>query len=144
MKKIGYNEVYNFFKSKGYTLLDEVYKNNNTKMTCLNSDGYKLFVSYDNLRSGRNPRIFHVSNPYTIENMNLYLKKNNYQIELLTEEYDKLKSDMLFRCTNEVEEFYKIGLTKNNVETRFNCKKRCRIITKKCILLVEISIILYI
>lgn len=29
----------------------------------------------------------------------------------------------VIKCTNEVEEFYKIGLTKNNVETRFNCKK---------------------
>ena len=106
MRKIEYSEVYNLFKSKGYELLDKVYKNNNTKMTCVNLEGYKLFTSYDNLRSGKNSKIFHVSNPYTIENMKLYLKNNNYKIELLTDKYEKAKSKMLFRCTIHNKEFY--------------------------------------
>lgn len=106
MKRIEYNEVYKLFKSKGYELLDKTYKNNSTKMNCIDSQGYKLFVSYDNLKSGKNPRIFHMSNPYTIENMKLYLKNNNFKLELLTEKYERLKSDMLFRCTIHNKEFY--------------------------------------
>ena len=53
MKKIEYSEVYELFKSKGYKLLDNVYKNNSTKMSCIDSEGYKLFVCYDNLKSWR-------------------------------------------------------------------------------------------
>lgn len=106
MKKIEYSEVYELFKSKGYKLLDNVYKNNSTKMSCIDSEGYKLFVSYDNLKSGRNPRIFHTNNPYTIENIKLYLKRNNCKIKLLDNKYDKAKSNMLFKCTIHNKEFY--------------------------------------
>ena len=47
------------------------------------ADGYKYKVTLPNLINGTTPIKFHKLNPYTIENMKLFLFLNNYPVKLL-------------------------------------------------------------
>ncbi len=58
--------------------------------------GYKYDVTLDGLLTGNIPSPFHVSNPYTLENISLWLKINNSCFKLIennvyTGAFDKLK-----------------------------------------------------
>lgn len=72
--KKGQKEIEDFFKSKGYTLLDE-YKKNNAKMLC-EKDGYRYYTSYVGLQSDKSPTLWGMSNIDNIGyNINVYLSK---------------------------------------------------------------------
>lgn len=73
-KKLDNNTVYNYFKSKGYILLEE-YQNSKLAMQC-EKDGYRYKISYDNLRLGKNPSLWGFNNINNLEyNISILLKK---------------------------------------------------------------------
>lgn len=90
----------------GYFLIDDVYINNNTKMTAIDKDGYKYYFTLTNLKFAKAARKIDKSNPYSIENIKLWLKKNNLPYKLLSTEYkgngSKNRKDCLleFCCEN--------------------------------------------
>lgn len=100
-----YDEVYGYFKSKGLELLDEFYKNNTFKMSCVDTEGYKLVVSYSKLKQGRVPSRFGHNNPYTIENIRHYIKLNRENVELVSTEYINAHEKLIFKCLIHDEEF---------------------------------------
>lgn len=51
------------------------------------TEGYKVLVSASQLRSGIGTGIFHSSNPYTVYNINIWIKLNRPEYELLSTEY---------------------------------------------------------
>ena len=73
-KKLDNNTVYNYFKSKGYILLEE-YQNSKLAMQC-EKDGYRYKISYDNLRLGKNPSLWGFNNINNLEcNISILLKE---------------------------------------------------------------------
>ena len=70
-------------------------------MMCMDKDGYKYFLSVGNIQDRRTKSFekFSSINPYTIENLRLFIKQNNLSCELLSENNPKNEKDkLLFRC----------------------------------------------
>lgn len=91
--------VFNFFISKGFNPLDgEIYKGQNKPVICIDKNNYKYLVRYDNLSSSRVPIFISKYNPYSIYNLNLFLKNNNSKTECLEENYINENIYMKFKC----------------------------------------------
>lgn len=57
--------------------------NCNQHVECITQDGYYVMVSKENLLKGCKPIIVASSNPKSIQNIELFLQKNNYKTKLL-------------------------------------------------------------
>lgn len=88
-KRLDIEHVKNLVREiAGYTLLDNVYINNNTKMTAVDKDGYKYYFTLSNLKYAKSARMVDKSNPYSIDNIKLWLKNHDIPYELLSTEYN--------------------------------------------------------
>lgn len=84
-QRIGIKKVKDFYKSKGYELLDEEYKNNSVNMNCITNEGYKVKISYVNLSANKKPNIFsltHNSENYDY-NIRKFIENNSLTCEYL-------------------------------------------------------------
>lgn len=88
------------FKNRGFDLIEDTYLGASKKATCLDKLGYKYVISLHRLKTGRNPRAFDINNPYTIENIKLWLSYNNKDLELISTEYVGINEIMEFRCVH--------------------------------------------
>jgi hypothetical protein len=79
---MSYDDVKNNLYKRGYILLDENYKNSRSKILVEDFEGYKYFSSYTNIMQ-KNPLKFSVSNPYTTDNISLYMKLQNIDLRVL-------------------------------------------------------------
>lgn len=107
------------FKEKGFSLIEGSYLGVSKKATCVDELGYKYVISLHKLRQGRNPNAFDIRNPYTIENIKLWLSYNNKDLELISTEYIGVNDVMEFRCIHNP-----LHITKkswNNVKKTTNC-----------------------
>lgn len=121
MKKKSYYEIYEFFKSKGLKLLDKDYYGNYIKMNCTNIEGYKFFISYNNLLQCSTPTKFGNNNPYTMENMDTYISKNRKEIEFVkNQKWINNNSKLTFKCLIHNEEF---SQTWGNFQSGQGCPK---------------------
>ena len=75
------------FIDRGYIPLFNHYNNAKEKLLAKTIEGYKVLISLDKLKQGRTPPIFAKYNPYTIENIKLYLVVNNIDLKFLSGEY---------------------------------------------------------
>ena len=62
---------------------DNNYKSTRFKVSVIDSQGYKYLAIVKNLLNIYKPRRFHVTNPYTLENVELFLKTNNRSFDLV-------------------------------------------------------------
>lgn len=97
-EKLTISEVRDRFFQKGYIPLFNQYKNCKEKLLAMTKEGYKVYVSLGNLRVA-NASIFDKSNPYTIENIKLYLELTNSSCKLLSMKYMSSDSKLLFECS---------------------------------------------
>lgn len=89
------------FIKKGYTPMFSFYKNAHEKLLCLNKDGYKVLLSYDKLKQNRNPQPFYINNPYTIDNIKVFILKNKKSDTLVSNTFLEANSKGLdFICEN--------------------------------------------
>lgn len=100
------------YELAGYTLLDDVYVNNNTKMTAIDNNGYKYYFTLSNLKFAKSARMVDKSNPYSIENIKLWMKNNNIPYELLSTKYQgngskNRKDNLLELCCENGHVFYR-------------------------------------
>lgn len=96
-----YNSVTEYVNQLGYELIDKNYKNNMTKLTLKDCNGYYLYIKFANLLLGNKPDRFHKSNPYTIQNIKLWCKLNNKEFELLSDMYEGSNKILKWRCLKE-------------------------------------------
>lgn len=68
------------------------------KFHCVDNRGYHYMCSIYDLNQGKIPQPFSSKNPYTLQNINLYLKNQNYNIELLSHEYINNHALMQWKC----------------------------------------------
>ena len=86
------------FQSSGYILDDTEYINGKTKMICHDDNNYKYSCTLNDMQSGRKPLRFHISNPYTLDNINMFFYNNNSKTKVLSNEYISGKDNMEFQC----------------------------------------------
>lgn len=76
---LSFNDVKNNLSRKGYflTISEKDYKGITlSPLTCTDKDGYKYNVAYDSVMRDRKMETFSSSNPFVIDNINLYLQKH--------------------------------------------------------------------
>ena len=78
-RRVSFEEIVRTVSNRGYSLIE--YNENFTvydqKIILMDKDGYKYILSWGHFKNGQEPRRFYVGNPYTIENINLFLKLTN-------------------------------------------------------------------
>lgn len=79
----------------GLTLLPLTkYKNFKSVLYCRNEDGYIIKTTMSGLAISSNYRIFHPANPFTCHNIDIWLKNNAPNYQLLTRQYRGNKEDL--------------------------------------------------
>ncbi|MDT9337765.1 hypothetical protein P3F01_15505 [Clostridium perfringens] len=104
-KRYTLSEVRNIVNNRGFELLEKEYKNPRTKMAMKDSKGYKYSLSLEGLKLSKTPYKFVKYNPYTIENIELWLEQNLNGYKILSDEYKDTHSKLCFQC-NEGHIFY--------------------------------------
>lgn len=97
--RLSVDEVQQICSSKGYILLNKDFKRINS--ICVQDEyGYKYKTNLNNIKMGATPIKFHKRNPFTIENMCLYINENNIPVELVN------KSNRTVDVGNDYLDFY--------------------------------------
>ena len=98
MKKYDINTVSKIFLNYDLTLLEKNYKDNKTKMLCMDNNGYTGKISLHQLLSGNKFNVFDKSNPFSLENVNIFLKNNNVKTSILSTIYKGNNNSYDFKC----------------------------------------------
>ena len=81
-----------------YIILDNYISSLKNGVTAINREGYKVTLYRDNIFKNKVPEIIHKRNPYSIENIKLFLRINNIDLELLSTEYTGNTDNMIWKC----------------------------------------------
>lgn len=101
IKNVTQEEARKFCESLGYDILNiDDYKNTHTELYLKDKEGYIYKTILSNFKKNKNPNKFHKTNPYTIQNIKLWMKTNAKGYELLSTEYISSHDKMLFKCPN--------------------------------------------
>ena len=91
-------EIKGLIESNGYTVIGNII-NLNTKVECLTSDGYRVMITPDGLkRRGDKPNIVSIFNPFSIDNIKLWITKNKFTCELISNEFRSSKEKLEWKC----------------------------------------------
>jgi hypothetical protein len=118
--KYDINYAKNIFKNHDYILLEKTYIDSKRKMKGVTKDGYYIFICIDKLKQGRTPCLFGNGNPFTIENIKLWLKNNNKTFELISNKFVGQKEKLQFYCNIHKKHFY---MTLDNVLQEKGCER---------------------
>jgi len=91
-------EIIELLEKYNLIWLENEYKNNSTPIVCRDIESYNVLVTINNLIQNKRPSPFIKSNPYTIENIKLFLNRNNPNIILLSTEYIDSGSKLHCKC----------------------------------------------
>lgn len=103
--------------NKNLELINEEYTGNQDRLFCKDVSGYIVVTNLTRLIQNCSPYIFHVSNPYTIQNIKLWMKTNAKGYELLSTEYIGNHDKLLFKCP----EGHKFEMVWSNFKTGCRC-----------------------
>ena len=84
--------------NKPFILISDEYINNGSKLIIKDFDGYYYKITFGNMSSGQTPDKFHISNPYTIQNIKLWCELNNKPFKLLSDEYKGNNKKLKWQC----------------------------------------------
>jgi hypothetical protein len=90
--------IKNQFIKHGYTPLFDDYVHCESKLPCVDKNGYKGLLSYNNLITGYSFGVFKTNNPYIVENMNNFIKINEIPVKLLTSNIYNFTDKLDFMC----------------------------------------------
>lgn len=96
-KKLTQEEVEQAYAEKGYELISE-YKNARDILFVKDNKGFIYSSIWSNFNKETKPSKFHKSNPYTIQNIKLWINNNTKGYELLSTNYINATSDLKFKC----------------------------------------------
>ena len=92
-------EIQKLFMQKGYTLLDKVYYNNKQYLT-FEKDGYLYYNTYNGFIKTNKPKKWGKSNPYSILNLQKYVRDNNIFVTIPNQPYNYDALYMVCSCGN--------------------------------------------
>ena len=124
---ITYNieDVKKFCQEHNYILLEEYY-NNASDLAIQDKDGYKYKTRYYNILNSKNKfNKFSKLNPFTVQNMLLYIKLNNLPIDLVdkTDRTINIHKDYLDIYCVDCGKPFKATWGQITLEKRYRCKK---------------------
>lgn len=97
-QKYSKEEIVDVLRAKNYEPIGEI-KNISTKVLCKTIEGYLVLVSPSGiLRRNDNAQVFSQYNPYTIYNINIWIKNNGYTCKLISKEYKNSKEKLEWEC----------------------------------------------
>lgn len=92
------NEIIkNILKENNCNLIGEI-KSYSEKLTIVDNNGYIFYMTMHNFIQSSKVVQFNSNNPYTIENIKTWTKNNNYNIELLSQEFINSTTDLEWKC----------------------------------------------
>lgn len=92
------NEIIKLFSNNGLNIENpEIYQNIKTKFNCYDELGYRYSLSTVNVKSSNSYAKFQKRNPHTVENIKLWLKLNDPDYELLSDEYNGNEAKLEWR-----------------------------------------------
>jgi hypothetical protein len=102
-KKKNIEQIENQLKQWGLYLIDKTqYKNTHTKVDMIDTDGYKYYVSYDNMlynyKHHCQSDIVGKINPYSMENLQIYIKKHGSNTQIIDKQYVNQKHLIRLIC----------------------------------------------
>jgi len=97
-KVITYEKIKENIKKLGYDLISKEYKNMKSKIIVKDFDGFYYVTEWRKLREKCFPAKFHISNPYTIKNIKLWLNLNNKSFILLSDTYEGCQEKLKCKC----------------------------------------------
>lgn len=101
-QSLSFKEIKIKLEEKGFDLLiseNDYHGVTKTPMICRDSNGYKYNVTYDAIMRNKKCAPFHRCNPYSLDNVKLYLKNNNMPYECVSHKFISCQEVMDFRCT---------------------------------------------
>lgn len=110
-EKYNIDDIISLLENSYFEYLSGEYLNNESKFNIIDKDGYKYFTSFSLIRialrnrknNSKNNGLlrFDVSNPYTPENISLFLEKENSPLFLINGTFINAHSaNLLFQCKN--------------------------------------------
>ena len=99
--KITFEEVKDILLNRGYTYVSGEYHGIESKLTCLDKDGYLVLCNIQHmLYRNRGAKPFHSNNPYSIQNIKKFVKENtDGEYECISDKYINNRTDLEFRHT---------------------------------------------
>jgi hypothetical protein len=112
-----YEYIFEYFKLRGYLLLDQKHKNTKDRITIVDDDGYKYHIAFDSFLWGEKksnfiykPEKFSKRNKYTYYNIEIYIEKNIDKFCLSDGEYISSQTKSLICCCNKNNHFWHTNL----------------------------------
>lgn len=91
------NKVKEFYNSHNLNIVNiNDFKSVDKSILCIDKNGFKVFASIINLKGGRTPSPFQY-NKYALDNIKLYCKLYRSDYEIISDKYDKIKTQYLWR-----------------------------------------------
>lgn len=123
-----FDEICNIFDMNGLLVIGGDYKTTTSMLEAIDDEGYKYITSANYLTQSSKPYKFTYSNPYTIDNIKNYLKRNGCDIEIISDTFVSVDTHMLFRCLKcgEYFETTMSSITSNNMKIcgKCSCKQQ--------------------
>ena len=91
------DEVRKIYSEYGWIILGE-YVNSKIPIHCMDIDGYQYQKTIDDVLRGKGSYKFHKKNPYTIANIDLFLKLNGITLKRVSNSYINCKTPMDWIC----------------------------------------------
>lgn len=98
-RKYSMKEVKEIYRKNGYELISE-YKDVNSKTIIKDDEGYVYVNMFCHFAEGKIPSKFHQNNPYTIQNIKLWIRNNVKGYKLLSTKYKRNNEKLLFECNS--------------------------------------------
>lgn len=100
--KWDYENIKKYLLEIGYYLKTKDYNiNSNTKLIFSDTQGYMYEGTIHNLIKDRKPRIATLFNPYSIQNIKLWLNLNNKNFDIVSENFVKGTDKLIWKCRKE-------------------------------------------
>ena len=96
-RRISYDKVEKLFDKNNLRIIGK-YELVNIPVDCIDKEGYKGKIAYDNLKQGKDFYRFSSNNSYTIENIKNWIRLNNLSISVISQGYKNDKEKMEWRC----------------------------------------------
>jgi hypothetical protein len=118
--KITYQEMVSYMNNNHLYVLSDKFDGANSKVDFYDDEGYYYSCVFANIKNNQGMRKVHKSNPYSIQNIKLWLRLNKKTFILLSNKYEGNNKQLLFQCTNVncKEKFYN---TWNDIQQKQNC-----------------------
>ncbi len=99
-------EIEEIIKINNYSYIEDYYEGEQRRVIILDSFGYKHDVLLSSIINNKNPEKFSIRNPFTLYNIDLWLKLNNSVYSLIDNQYAGYHNKMKFHCPKCNDIFY--------------------------------------